>query len=368
MSWTSCHWNTLPGPVFKLVHLPSLNHPRTLNTKIKTVNTILNLNQFFVNDDYQGQDLGIWDCVVGWWPETMNTFRNNDYRKTNSMLIHGFCNLTDGGRVLTTAIHQNKVRWWINDMEPIFDHHGVAALRWGPGWHDGALTACLMVLLTACLAGAFAKLVWAELFSWELSWWCLCWALAVPFFGGSNFWRRGMDWDVFLIVVLNPIMTCTALTFCLCVVAVPWLMMMMVLSPTSPPKFMTATATTDYYPSLACLVADLIRFNWGWWFSWCFEPGASCFCFARGLWWWSFMFCLACGGGFRALVPSVMLEAVHVHMVDGWDGHHPQTMPRTNHCMSFGCRIWWWLMRDDWWLCVFAASRFVLSVFGASCF
>lgn len=29
------------------------------------------------------------------------------------------------------------------------------------------------------------------------------------------------------------------------------------------------------------------------------------------------MFCLACGGGFRALVPSVMLEAVHVHMVDG---------------------------------------------------
>lgn len=33
------------------------------------------------------------------------------------------------------------------------------------------------------------------------------------FFGGSNFWRRGMDWDVFLIVVLNPIMTCTALTF-----------------------------------------------------------------------------------------------------------------------------------------------------------
>ena len=99
------------------------------------------------------------------------------------------------------------------------------------------------------------------------------------FFGGSNFWRRGMDWDVFLIVVLNPIMTCTALTFVCVLFAVPWLMMMMVLSPTSPPKFMTATATTDYYPSLACLVADLIRFNWGWWFF-------------LVLWTWSFVFCL----------------------------------------------------------------------------
>ena len=298
----------------------------------------------------------------------MNTFRNNDYRKTNSMLIHGFCNLTDGGRVLATAIHQNKVRWWINDMEPIFDHHGVAALRWGPGWHDGALTACLMVLLTACLAGAFAKLVWAELFSWS-------------FLGGAcvELWRC-LFWGEQLLTTRDGLGCISHSCFksdhdvhrfdvCLCVVAVPWLMMMMVLSPTSPPKFMTATATTDYYPSLACLVADLIRFNWGWWFSWCFEPGASCFVCTR-LWWWSFVFCLACGGGFRALVPSVMLEAVHVHMVDGWDGHHPQTMPRTNHCMSFGCRIWWWLMRDDWWLCVLLlrVSCLAFLVLHVSCF